>query len=132
MNKCYFIGRLTRDPEVRVSTDGKMQIARYSIAVDRRGKDGGTDFLNCVAFDKGAEFAEKYLNKGIKIAVNAHVQTGSYKNREGQTVYTTDFVVDETEFVESKQRTEPTPPTPKPKPADEFMDYEEDGELPFI
>lgn len=106
MNKVILMGRLTRDPEVRYTQgDNAMAIARYSLAVDRRFKrDGETDadFINCVAFGKSGEFAEKYLKKGTKIAVVGRIQTGSYTNKDGQKVYTTDVVVEEQEFAESK------------------------------
>ena len=107
MNSVVLIGRLTRDPDVRYTqSDKPMAIARYTIAVDRRGqKQEGqsADFISCVAFGKGGEFAEKYLQKGMKIAVRGHIQTGSYTNREGQKVYTTEIVVDEHTFCESRQ-----------------------------
>ena len=107
MNKVILMGRLTRDPEVRYSQgENASAIARYSLAVDRRGRreDGqqNADFINCIAFGKSAEFAERYLKKGIKILVTGRIQTGSYTNREGQKIYTTDVVVEEQEFAESK------------------------------
>lgn len=107
MNKVILMGRLTRDPEVRYSTgDNAMAIARYSLAVDRRFKRNGdeqtADFINCVAFGKSGEFAEKYLHKGTKICVEGRIQTGSYTNKEGQKVYTTEVVVENHEFAESK------------------------------
>lgn len=106
MNKVILMGRLTRDPEVRYTQGGNaMAIARYSLAVDRRFKRDGepdADFINCVAFGKSGEFAEKYLKKGTKIAVVGRIQTGSYTNKDGQKVYTTDVVVEEQEFAESK------------------------------
>lgn len=107
MNKVILIGRLTRDPEVRYSQgDSSMAIARYSLAVDRRYKRDGdeqtADFINCVAFGKSGEFAEKYLHRGTKIAVVGRIQTGSFTNKDGQKVYTTDVVVEEQEFAESK------------------------------
>ena len=106
MNKVILMGRLTRDPEVRYTQgDNAMAIARYSLAVDRRFKRDGepdADFINCVAFGKSGEFAEKYLKKGTKIAVVGRIQTGSYTNKDGQKVYTTDVVVEEQEFAESK------------------------------
>ncbi len=107
MNKVILMGRLTRDPEVRYSQgDNSMAIARYSLAVDRRFKRDGdeqtADFINCVAFGKSGEFAEKYLHKGTKIAVVGRIQTGSFTNKDGQKVYTTDVVVEEQEFAESK------------------------------
>lgn len=107
MNKVILIGRLTRDPEVRYN--GDMAFASYSLAVDRRFKqDGGAtaDFIRCVTFGKGAQFAEKYLKKGIKICVSGRIQTGSYTNKDGQKVYTTDIVAEEQEFVESKKDTD--------------------------
>lgn len=107
MNKVILMGRLTRDPDVRYSQgDNAMAIARYSLAVDRRFKRDGdeqtADFINCVAFGKSGEFAEKYLHKGTKIAVVGRIQTGSFTNKDGQKVYTTDVVVEEQEFAESK------------------------------
>lgn len=106
MNKVILMGRLTRDPEVRYSTgaNGNMAIARYTLAVDRRIKteEQTADFISCVAFGKAGEFAEKYLRKGTKVAVTGRIQTGSYKNKDGATIYTTDIVVEEQEFAESK------------------------------
>lgn len=105
MNKVIIIGRLTKDPEVRDAEKGK--VARYTIAVDRRGKDAGADFIPVVTFMKGAEFAETYLHKGMKIAVTGRIQTGSYTNKDGQKIYTTDIIADEQEFCESKQTEKP-------------------------
>lgn len=110
MNKVILMGRLTRDPEVRYSQgENPLAVARYTLAVDRRynRNNGGdnqqtADFISCVAFGRTGEFAEKYLRKGTKIAVTGRIQTGSYTNREGQTVYTTEVVVEEHEFAESK------------------------------
>lgn len=108
MNKVILMGRLTRDPEVRYSTSndgGQTAIARYTLAVDRRYNRNGdqtADFIGCVVFGKGAEFAEKYLTKGTKIAITGRIQTGSYTNKDGNKVYTTDVVVEEQEFAESK------------------------------
>ena len=99
-NKVFLIGRIVRDADIRTSNE--KTVARYTLAVDRKGKDKGADFISCVAFGKGAEFAEKYLKKGIKIAVFGRIQTGSYTNKDGQTVYTTDVIVEEQEFCESK------------------------------
>lgn len=98
MNKVILIGRLTKDPEIR---EGNTKVARYTIAVDRY-KDGA-DFISCVAFDKKADFAEKYMTKGHKFAISGRLQTGSYTNKEGKKVYTTDVIVDEQEFVEPKE-----------------------------
>lgn len=106
MNKVILIGRCTRDPEVRYSQgENATAVARYTLAVDRQFKKDGdqsADFINCIAFGKRGEFAEKYLRKGTKIAVVGRIQTGSYTNKDGQKVYTTDVIVDEHEFVESK------------------------------
>ena len=106
MNKVNLLGRLTRDPEVRWtqqnSSQESMCIARYTLAVDRRGKDAGADFISIVAFGKAGEFAEKYFKKGTKIALTGRIQTGSYTNKDGVKVYTTDVVVEEQEFAESK------------------------------
>ncbi len=107
MNKVILIGRLTKDPETRYSQgQNSTCITRYSLAVDRQFKRDGeqtADFLNCVAFGKQGEFAEKYLKKGTKIAVTGRLQTGSYTDRDGKKVYTTDVVVESHEFVESKK-----------------------------
>lgn len=108
MNKVILMGRLTRDPEVRYSAgDNSMAIARYTLAVDRRFRrdgdsDSNADFIGCVAFGRSAEFAEKYLRQGTKILITGHIQTGSYTNKDGQKVYTTDVVVEDQEFAESK------------------------------
>ena len=110
MNKVELIGRLTRDADVRYTQNQSgenMAIARYTLAVDRRGKDAGADFISCVAFGKNAEFAEKYLHQGMKIAVSGRIQTGNYTNKDGQKVYTTDVVVEEQEFCESKASDQP-------------------------
>lgn len=110
MNKVILMGRLVRDPEVRYSQgENAKAVARYSLAVDRRFKQDGeskADFINCVAFGKQGEFAEKYFRKGIKIVVSGRIQTGSYTNRDGNKVYTTDVVVEEQEFAESKAASE--------------------------
>ena len=106
MNKVILMGRLTRDPEVRYSQgDNSTAVARYSLAVDRRfsrNEENSTDFINIVAFGKAGEFAEKYLHKGTKVLVTGSIQTGSYTNKEGQKVYTTDVVAEDQEFAESK------------------------------
>ena len=139
MNKVILMGRLTRDPEVRYTQgDNAMAIARYSLAVDRRFKRDGepdADFINCVAFGKSGEFAEKYLKKGTKVAVVGRIQTGSYTNKDGQKVYTTDVVVEEQEFAESKNSSssDNNQSAPANKNTD-FMnipDEIEDSELPF-
>lgn len=106
MNNVVLMGRLVREPEIRRTTgENAMVIARYTLAVDRRFKRDGdqtADFIGCVVFGRGAEFAENYLHKGTKIVVSGRIQTGSYTNKDGQKVYTTDVVVEEQEFAESK------------------------------
>lgn len=110
MNRVVLMGRLTRDPDIRYSQgDNSMAIARYTLAVDRRRgrnnqQDGQptADFISCVAFGKSAEFAEKYFHKGIKICLSGRLQTGSYTNKDGVKVYTTDVIVDDQEFAESR------------------------------
>ena len=148
MNKVILMGRLTRDPDVRVSTgERSMSIARYTLAVDRRGRrsDNGeqtADFISCVAFDRAAEFAEKYLHQGTKVVVTGRIQTGSYTNKDGQKVYTTDVVVEDQEFAESKAagaNNGDFAPSDRPMPAaaapaDGFMNLPmgvEDEGLPF-
>ena len=126
MNSVIISGRLTRDPEVRYTTgENSMAVAKYSLAVDREGKDAGTDFINCTAFGKRGEFTEKYLKKGMKIMVSGHIQTGSYKDREGRTVYTTDVIVDRQEFCESKGTTY-APATEPAAGNDGFMSIPDD------
>lgn len=132
MNTWIGIGRLTRDPEMRQA--GETVVARYSLAIDRRFKRDGepaSDFINCVAFGKSAEFAEKYFHKGIKIAVTGHIQTGSYTKQDGTKVYTTNVIVDNQEFVESKSASEGNKTTAVPN--DDFMTIPDnvDEELPF-
>ena len=111
MNKVILMGRLTRDPEVRYTQgENSMAIARYTLAVDRRRTNAEgqreADFISCVAFGRQAEFAERYLHQGTKIVATGRIQTGSYTNKEGQKVYTTDVVIDEQEFAESKSACE--------------------------
>ena len=114
-NVCVFCGRAVKSPEVRYTQGEKaMCIARFNLAVERRGKDNGADYPNMIAFGKTAEFVEKHINKGTKVVVRSHYQSGSYTNKDGQKVYTHDFVVDDIEFAESKaaasqnQQTAPT------------------------
>ena len=106
MNKVVLMGRLTRDPEVRYSQgENALAIARYTLAVDRRFKRDGeqtADFINCVVFGKSAEFTERYFRQGMRVVVCGRIQTGSYTNRDGVKVYTTEVVVEEQEFAESK------------------------------
>ena len=142
------MGRLTRDPEVRYSSgERSMAIARYTLAVDRRGRrsqgaDGQeqtADFINCVAFDRAGEFAEKYFHQGMRVLVSGRIQTGSYTNKEGQRVYTTDVIVDDQEFADAKQgESARAAAFSRPEPAnavsDGFMnipDGVEDEGLPF-
>ena len=153
MNKVILMGRLTRDPEVRYSQGGEnsLAIARYTLAVDRRFKrdgDATADFINCVSFGRAAEFAEKYFRQGLKVVVTGRIQTGSYTNKDGQKVYTTDVVVEEQEFAESKAASDnyvashpqqsvapsaPSMPSPSAASADGFMNIPDgiDEELPF-
>ncbi|MCC8030073.1 MAG: single-stranded DNA-binding protein [Lachnospiraceae bacterium] len=150
MNRVILMGRLARDPEIRYAqNDQTMAIAKYTLAVDRRGRRDGNDgqqtadFISCTAFRQQAEFAEKYLRKGMKIAVTGRIQTGSYTNREGQKVYTTDIIVDEHEFCESKNAgssgsggyapAEDSRPAPDSAAADGFMNIPDgiDEELPW-
>lgn len=143
MNKVLLMGRLTRDPEIRY-TQGEhaMAIARYTLAVDRRRKssesENTADFISCVAFDKHAEFAEKYLHQGTKMVVTGRIQTGSYTNKDGQKVYTTEVVVEEQEFAESKNNSSSNSSSGRPAPSasagDGFMnipDGVDDEGLPF-
>lgn len=135
MNKVILIGRLVKDPDVRYTQGGNQTcIARYTLAVDRRFKKDGeqaADFIPCVAFGKGGEFAEKYFKKGMRVAVTGRIQTGSYTNKDGQKIYTTDMIVEDQEFCESKQQK----PKEEPKQAknDGFMSIPDgiDYELPF-
>ena len=145
MNKVILMGRLTRDPEVRYSQGGEnpLAIARFTLAVDRRFKRDGeatADFINCVAFGRQAEHAERFYRQGLKVVITGRIQTGSYTNRDGQKVYTTDVVAEEVEFVESKNSSSGssggngggrnTPPTTGD---DGFMNIPDgiDEELPF-
>lgn len=150
MNKVILMGRLTRDPDIRYSQgESPTAVARYTLAVDRRfaKRDGGdqqtADFISCVAFSRSAEFAEKYLRKGIKIVVTGRIQTGSYTNQEGQKVYTTDVVVEDQEFAESKAASDnyqggggfapANRPAPSAAAPEGFMNIPDgiDEELPF-
>ena len=146
MNKVILMGRLTRDPDIRYSAgENSMAVARYTLAVDRRFKrdsDQTADFISCVAFGRSAEFAEKYLHQGTKIAISGRIQTGSYTNRDGNKVYTTDVVVEDQEFAESKNASESSGASysatqrresPDPISDDGFMNIPDgiDEELPF-
>lgn len=134
MNKVMLHGRLTRDPEVRnaqTGNDETMTIARYTIAVDRRNGKSEADFISCVAFGKNAEFAGKYMKKGAEFVVSGRIQTGSYTNKDGQKVYTTDVVIETQEFCGSKAEGGTAQPEPQPG----FMvvpeGIEESMDLPF-
>ena len=148
MNKVILMGRLTRDPEVRYSQgENPTAIARYTLAVDRRFRrsndgDQSADFIGCVAFGKSGEFAEKYFRQGLKVIVTGRIQTGSYTNKDGQKVYTTDVVVEDQEFAESKAvsdansggfRASAPSPAPSAPAGDGFMNIPDgiDEELPF-
>lgn len=154
MNRVILMGRLTRDPEVRYSQgERSMAIARYTLAVDRRGRrnqDNGeqqtADFINIVAFDRAGEFAEKYFHQGMRVLVSGRIQTGSYTNKEGQKVYTTEVIVDDQEFADSKNSSDggsgsygggyqqTSRPAPTSAIGDGFMnipDGVEDEGLPF-
>ena len=138
MNKAILCGRLTKDPDVRYSQGAEpTAIARYTLAVDRRGrgtKEGEqtADFISCVAFGKAGEFAEKYLRKGTKMIVTGRIQTGSYTNKEGVKVYTTDVVAEECEFAESKASSQQQQQKPQ-EDANGFMNVPDgvDDEFPF-
>ena len=148
MNKVILMGRLTKDPDIRYTQDGTA-VARYTLAVDRRYQRDGeqkADFISCTVFGRGAEFAEKHLKKGTKIVAAGRIQTGSYTNQEGQRVYTTDVVVEDQEFAESKAASEASgsfhqsggfAPSDRPAPSaavgDGFMNIPDgiDEELPF-
>ena len=148
MNKVILMGRLTRDPEVRYSSgETATAVARFTLAVDRRfarrDSDQTADFIGCVAFGRNAEFIEKYFRQGMRVMICGRIQTGSYTNRDGQKVYTTDVVVEEQEFAESKAASEAnrnaggyqSAPAPSPASAvgDGFMNIPDgiDEELPF-
>lgn len=148
MNKAILIGRLTRDPEVRYTQgENAMAIARFTLAVDRRFKKSGdtqeADFIGCVAFGKQAEFVEKYFRQGMKMVLSGRIQTGSYTNKDGVKVYTTDVVADDIEFAESKNSNSEAgsqggfhkefKPEPSSAIGDGFMNIPDgiDEELPF-
>lgn len=130
MNKVIIMGRLARDPDIRYTQDHKC-VAKYTLAVDRYGKDAGADFISCVSFEKTAEFVEKYLKKGTKILAEGSIITGSYTNRDGNKVYTTDVRVSSCEFAESKKESQ-VEEKPIESPA-AFMDIPDgaDEGLPF-
>ena len=137
MNKVILMGRLTRDPEVRYSQgERSMAIAKYTLAIDQRktqqNSDPGADFINCVAFDRAGEFAEKYFRQGLRVLISGHLQTGSYTNKDGQKVYTTDVIVESQEFADSRR--DGSGAGSRGSKDDDFMnipDNVEDEGLPF-
>lgn len=135
MNKVALIGRLTRDPEIRHNQD--KLVGHFTLAVDRRFKRDGAeqtaDFITCVAFGKTAEFLEKYVHKGTKLVVCGRIQTGSYTNKDGNKVYTTDVVAEECEFAESKATSAPQQQQKPQEDANGFMNVPDgvDDEFPF-
>lgn len=145
MNQAQLAGRLTAEPKVTQGQGENSAVARFTLAVDRRFKRDGqpnADFISCVCFGKSAEFVGKYLHKGTKIIASGHIQTGSYTNRDGQKVYTTDVIIDSMEFAESKAASQQNvpqstpqsqPSAPQSTPQDGFMDIPDgiDEELPF-
>ena len=136
MNRVILMGRLTRDPNISYAQKDNSAIARFTLAVDRRFSTEGqpsADFISCVAFGKQAEFAEKYLKQGTKVACEGRIQTGSYTNRDGQKVYTTDVILDGVEFAESKASQKQTTPPPSSDGSTGFMNIPDgiDEELPF-
>ena len=135
MNKVILMGRLTKAPEIKyLQEDNKTAMARYTLAVDRRyGKDWEreADFISCVTFGKSAEFAQKYLYKGMRIVIDGRISTGSYKDKDGKTIYTTDVIVEEHEFAQNKDNSGGENSTGTPKTdKDGFMEAAE-GEIPF-
>lgn len=124
MNLSIIMGRVVREPEIKYANEG-MCIAKYTLAVDRKKREDGADFINCTAFGKSGEFAEKYFHKGTKVLVTGHIQTGSYTNKDGVKVYTTEVVVDNQEFAESKSSNTQT------SDDNGFMNVTADEDLPF-
>ena len=145
MNKAILVGRLTRDPEVRYSQgDNATAVARYTLAVDRRFRRDGeptADFIPCVVFGRSAEFAEKYFHQGMRVSISGRIQTGSYTNKDGVKVYTTEVIVEEQEFAESRAESDANranfqhqaAPAPSADAGDGFMNIPEgiDDVLPF-
>lgn len=133
MNNVVLIGRLTKDPEVRyTSGENSMAVANFNIAVSRQGKDDKADFPHCIAFGKTAEFIEKYFSKGKQIALTGRIQTGSYENKDGAKVYTTDVIVDRVEFVGSKNDSNGTEKSPATAKEEAHAGFDEiDDDLPF-
>lgn len=133
MNQVALIGRLTREPDVRYTTEG-LAVARFTLAVDRRvKKDGGqtADFISCVAFGKSGEFVEKYFSQGLRVGVAGRIQTGSYENKDGQKVYTTDVIAESLDFADGKQQQSNATPA-QDLPEDKWVNADTlEDELPF-
>lgn len=129
MNKIILMGRLTREPEVRYTSGEKsMAVAKFSLAVDRKGKNEGTDYFNCTSFGKQGEFVEKYLKKGTKVVLTGHLQNDNYTNKNGEKVYAVQIITEEVEFAESKSKDDP-----QPQPDDDFVNVPDgiEDSLPF-
>lgn len=131
MNKCIMCGNITKNIELRFAAGSGNAVARFSVALQRMKKDDGADFINCVAFGKTAETINQYLGKGSKILFEGHVQTGSYDNKEGIKVYTTDFIVDRFEFVGGKAGETSTNKANSKSTFEEDMTVVDDGDMPF-
>ena len=136
MNRVILMGRLTKNPEIKYAgKENDMAVARYTLAVNRRYKREGeqeADFISCVTFGKSAEFAQKYLRKGIRIVVSGRISTGNYKDKDGKTIYTTDVIGEEHEFAQNKE-SNPSSETEKEagNDSDGFMNVPDDEEIPF-
>ncbi|MGN0356035.1 MAG: single-stranded DNA-binding protein [Muricoprocola sp.] len=136
MNRVILMGRLTKNPEIKYAgKENNMAVARYTLAVNRRYRREGeqeADFISCVTFGKSAEFAQKYLRKGIRIVISGRISTGNYKDKDGKTIYTTDVIVEEHEFAQNKE-SNPSSETEKGDGSDSdgFMNVPEDEEIPF-
>ena len=136
MNRVILMGRLTKNPEIKYAgKENDMAVARYTLAVNRRYKREGeqeADFISCVTFGKSAEFAQKYLRKGIRIVFSGRISTGNYKDKDGKTIYTTDVIVEEHEFAQNKE-SNPSSETEKEagNDSDGFMNVPDDEEIPF-
>lgn len=144
MNNVSLVGRLVRDPEVRYGQNESVSVAKFSLAVERRFKRDGdptVDFINCTVFGKSAEFTEKYFRKGMRVAITGRIQTGSYKNKDGQTVFTTEIIVESQEIAQSKSENNESSAhsnseagkSPYGSSGDDFMSIPEgvEDELPF-
>ena len=144
MNNVSLVGRLVRDPEVRYGQNESVSVAKFSLAVERRFKRDGdptVDFINCTVFGKSAEFTKKYFRKGMRVAITGRIQTGSYKNKDGQTVFTTEIIVESQEIAQSKSESNESSTasnaeagkSPYGSSGDDFMSIPEgaEDELPF-